>query len=101
MEIDRTERVGLEKNPISNYNTVLKRLQIRRKMTSVTLIVLQKPQAVQHPPSPTLLKTPPIIPATEADQDDEEDLVTEQVSVSKILANGVVEATLPLRIVVG
>ena len=28
MEIDRTERVGLEKNPISDYNTVLKRLQM-------------------------------------------------------------------------
>ena len=51
-------------------------------MTPVTLTVLQKPQAVQHPPSPTLLKTPPILPATEADWDDEEDLVMEQVSVS-------------------
>ena len=84
MEIDRTERVGLEKNPISDYNTVLKRLQIERKMTPVTLTVLQKPQAVEHPPSPTLLKTPPNLPATEAYQDDEEDLVTEQVSVSEV-----------------
>ena len=84
MEIDRTEKVGLETNPISDYNTFLKRLQIRRKMTPVTLTVLQKPQAVQHPLSPTLLKTPPILPATEADQDDEEDLVTEQVSVSEV-----------------
>jgi hypothetical protein len=87
-----------EKNPISDYNTALKRLQMRRKMTPVTLTevtVLQEP--VQLPPSPT----PPILPATEADQDAEEDLVTEQVSVSEVdeilvdLANGVVDETLP------
>ena len=29
MEIDRTERVGLDMNPISDYNTVLKRLQAK------------------------------------------------------------------------
>ena len=68
-------------------------------MTPVTLTVLQKPQAVQHPLSPTLFKTPPILLATEADQYDEKPSHTaEQVSVNevkKILANGVVEATLP------
>ena len=74
---------------------------MRRRMTPVTLTVLQEPQAVQPPLSPTLLKTPPILPATEADQDSEEDLVTEQVSVSEVekiledLANGVVDETLP------
>ena len=60
---------------------------MRRKLTPVTLsTVLQEPQAVQHPLSPTLLKTPSSLPATEleADQDGEEGLVTEQVSVSEV-----------------
>lgn len=88
-----------EKNPISDYNTALKRLQMRRKMTPVTLTVLQEP--VQPPPSPTLLNTPPILPATITDQDDETELFMEQVSVSEVeqilvdLANGVVDETLP------
>ena len=76
--------MGLDNNPIPDYNTALKRLQMRRKLTPVTLTVLQEPQAVQHPLSPTLLKTPSSLPATEADQDGEEDLVTEQVSVSEV-----------------
>jgi len=72
-----------EKNPISDYNTA----------------VLQEP--VQPPPSPTLLNTPPILPATITDQDDETELFMEQVSVSEVeqilvdLANGVVDETLP------
>jgi hypothetical protein len=86
-----------KKNPISDYNTALKRLQMRRRMTPVTLTgVLQVP--VQPPPSPNI---PPILPVTEADQDDKEDLITEQVSVSEVeqilgdLANGVMDETLP------
>ena len=91
-----------EKNPISDYNTALKRLQMRRKMTPVTLTGMLPGQVPVQPLSATLLKTPPILPVTEVDQDNEEDLlVTEQVSVSEVeqiledLANGVVDETLP------
>jgi len=87
-----------EKNPISDYNTAFKRLQMRRKMIPVSLTMLQGRSAgpIAHPPTPPVQL--PLTPS-EADEDAEEDLVTEQVSeveqILQDLANGVVDETLP------
>ena len=94
-----------EKNPLSDYNTAFKRLQMRRRMKPVSLTLLQDQS--ETPAShiqPVLPQTPlepapiPSLPtSTEADEDAEDD--PEQVSeVEKIfqdLANGVVDETLP------
>lgn len=96
-----------EKNPISDYNTALTRLQMRRKMNPVSLTLLQEQSAgpiprPQTPPSrsPMTMEIQPSLPTIEMDEDDVvEELATEQVSeveqILQDLANGVVDETLP------
>ena len=91
-----------EKNPISDYNAALKRLQTRRKMTPVSLTMLQgRSEGPIAPAQPlTLLETPATpLPTAEVDEDAEEGLVTERMSeveqILQDLANGVVDETLP------
>ena len=94
-----------EKNPISDYNSALKRLQTRRKMTPVSLTTLPKnpiarPQTTPVPFSPTPFETPPILPsAAEVNEITEGDIVTQQTSeveqILQDLENGVVDETLP------
>ena len=95
----------LEKNPISDYNSALKRLQTRRKMTPVSLTTLPedpiaRPQTPPVPFPPTPFETPPILPsAAEVNENTEEDIVTQQTSeveqILQDLESGVVDETLP------
>jgi hypothetical protein len=111
IELNNVVAVGLqnltsgEKNPISDYNNALKRLQMRRKMTPVTLTMLQGRSAGPIPPTPPVQlplsaftaldsETPPILPTTEGDEDTEEQ-VSEVEQILQDLANGVVDETLP------
>ena len=96
------QNLMLEKNPILDYNSALKRLQTRRKMTPVSLTMLQgssegpiaRPLTPPVPSSSTPFETPPILPSTaEVNENTKGDLVTQQTSeveqILQDLENGV------------
>ncbi|KAF8162231.1 hypothetical protein BJ912DRAFT_1098508 [Pholiota molesta] len=85
-----------EKNPLSDYNAALARLQARRKMNPVSLTMLQTPipsSATPIPPTPTSM------PTADETYEPEGDVVAEPMTeVEQILLdleNGVVDETLP------
>ena len=90
-----------EKNPLSDYNTAFKRLQMRRKMKPVTLTLLQGHSESANPQTPPVLDVPPqtpletpLIPTTEADEEAEvvdPEQVSEVEKILQDLADGVVK----------
>jgi len=96
-----------EKNPLNEYNTAFRRLQIRRKMKPVSLAALEghSEQATaliptQLPPTPPVTSPIPLILAAEGDKEEfEEGPATDETSeIDKILEdveNGVADETLP------
>ena len=94
-----------EKNPLSDYNTAFKWLQMQRRMKPVSLTLLQdqsgtpashiQPVLPQTPLEPAPIPSLPTSTKADKDAEDDPEQVSEVEKILQDLANGVVDETLP------